>query len=488
MTLVETSLGTLRGRERGGVHQFLGIPYAAPPIGDRRFRAPAPPSPWDGVLDATRLGRVAPQPQAAPDGPLPSRVVDWAEDCLFLNVYTPAPDDDRRPVLVWIHGGAYVRGSGDNTDGTSFAREGDLVVVTLNYRLGAFGFMELGHLDPELAGSGNNGIRDQIAALRWVHEHIARFGGDPERVTVCGESAGAGSVMALLAAPAADGLFHQAISQSAPAGLGRDEGATAAAILDQLGGGLAGLRAADAAEILAAQEAVAAADAAALGTSLLGSSGRGLRPVIDDLTVTRGPAEAVRADGSRPLLLGTNADEGTLFSFYLPRGHRGRTTSRGRGPCRRSRPGDRRVRAAHPDDSIRRSMVRMLGDTMFRTSSLQVAGAQVDAGGTVFVYRFTWAAPGFGGRLGSMHALEIPFVWKQDMAAWSALVGDDGWPPDLADEMHQAWIAFTRTGDPSHAGIGGWPRYDTTRRPTMEFGSTTGVVDDPDGLTRAAWT
>ena len=214
---VVTSLGALQGRIRDGVHEFLGVPYAAPPIGDLRFRPPQPPIPWDGTRSATRLGASAPQIERDPDSPLPATGYATNEDCLFLNVYTPAPDNAARPVLIWIHGGSYMTGRGATVDGGPFARNGDIVVVSINYRLGLLGFMELGHLDPELAGSHNNGIRDQIAALRWVHDNIAVFGGDPTRVTIAGESAGAGSVMAILASPEADDLYHQAISQSAPA-------------------------------------------------------------------------------------------------------------------------------------------------------------------------------------------------------------------------------------------------------------------------------
>ena len=257
MAEVRTSLGTLRGGSRGGIEHYLGIPYAAPPVGARRFLPPDDPAPWDGVREATRFGPCAPQPPGVEGSPLPDREVHWDEDCLFLNVYTPACDDARRPVLVWIHGGAYVRGSGDLYDGTSFAKVGDIVVVTLNYRMGVFGFVELGHLDEGLAGSANNGILDQIAALRWVREHISEFGGDPDQVTISGESAGAGSVMALLASPAADGLYHRAIAQNAPAGFGPLVPGAAETLLEAMGGGgLEALRTASAQELIDTQSRI----------------------------------------------------------------------------------------------------------------------------------------------------------------------------------------------------------------------------------------
>lgn len=492
MPTVETSLGSIQGRERDGVEQYLGIRYAQAPVGDLRFRAPVPVEPWDGAYDATRLGTCAPQAPRAADSPLPSRDIVCDEDCLFLNVYTPGSDDARRPVLFWIHGGAYTRGSGDTTDGTSFAARGDIVVVTINYRLGALGFMELGHLDETLSGSQNNGIRDQITALKWVHDHIAAFGGDPEQVTICGESAGAGSVMAVLASPSADALFHRAISQSAPAGFREAEPGAAEDLLSHLGGGgLDRLRTASVDELVEAQEAAAAAGAGdGRRIVLFGNSGRGFRPAVDGHTVTRTAVDAVAAAGAaaKPLMVGTNLDEGTLFSFSLP----GDITDDEVRVAVKAHADDADAvfdafAAAYPGDSNRRRMVHMQGDTMFRLPSLRFADAQIaSGGGAVYTYLFTFQAEGFGGRMGAMHALEIPFVWNQDLSAWGALVGDAD-PGDLADRMHRAWIAFVRSGDPNHDGIPQWPAYDSDRRPTMEFGPTSRVLDDPAGSTRAAW-
>ena len=238
MTTVETRLGPIRGRERNGVHQFLGIRYAEPPTGVRRFAPPVPVGGWDGVYDATHFGTSAPQVSRAASSPLPGSEIRWDEDCLFLNVYSPAPDHAGRPVLFWIHGGSYTFGSGDAYNGGSFATRGDIVVVTVNYRLGVFGFMELGHLDPALAGSQNNGIRDQITALQWVHDHIEYFGGDPDQVTISGESAGAGSVAAILGAPAADHLYHRAIAQSPPVSFPRTTTDQGDLIIDAVGGGI----------------------------------------------------------------------------------------------------------------------------------------------------------------------------------------------------------------------------------------------------------
>ena len=492
MTTVHTSLGPIRGRERHGVHQFLGIRYAEPPTGARRFAPPVPVGGWDGIHDATRFGAAAPQVARAASSPLPSRNIVWDEDCLFLNVYTPAPDGAGRPVLFWIHGGSYTAGSGDAYDGTSFARQGDIVVVTVNYRLGVFGFMELGHLDPALAGSQNNGIRDQITALQWVHDHIADFGGDPGQVTICGESAGAGSVAAILGAPTADPLYHRAIAQSPPVSFPRTTTDHSDLVVEAVGRGIEGLRAAHPQQLLDAQVAVGEALMQGREPFLLGEGRGGLRPALDDHTITRHPVEAVRALGpaAKPLLIGTNTDEGTLFGFYLT-GAVSDAQLRAAVAEHHDDP-DKVIavfRREHPGESNRRLMVRMLTDTMFRTGALELADAQADAGGTVHVYLFTWASQGFGGRLGAMHALEIPFVWNGDVAAWGAVLGDDHpWPVDLADRMHRAWIGFIRDGDPSHEGIGEWPPYDTNRRPTMEFGATSGILHDPIGELRVVWT
>jgi len=216
--IANTKYGEVAGRFRNGVELFAGIPYASPPVGNLRFAAPSPLESWEGVKDAKRFSPASPQ---LPGEGLTDRFpVLWDEDCLYLNVVTPASDGKKRPVYVWIHGGAYRRGQGGVAwyDGTSFASRGDVVVVTINYRLGAFGFTELGkHFGEKFSSSGLNGLLDQIAALQWVQENIASFGGDPDQVTVGGESAGAFSVANLLASPLAKGLFHRAIAQSGAA-------------------------------------------------------------------------------------------------------------------------------------------------------------------------------------------------------------------------------------------------------------------------------
>ncbi|MFQ5556251.1 MAG: carboxylesterase/lipase family protein, partial [Acidimicrobiales bacterium] len=413
MTTVATPLGEVKGVSEPGCEIFLGLRYARATTGELRFRPPLPAEPWTDVFDATARGPVAPQIPRL-ESVLPQLDQQVSEDCLRLNVFTPAADDRRRPVLVWVHGGSYVWGSANSYDGRSFCREGDIVVVTLNYRLGLWGFVELGHLDRELEGSHNNGIRDLIEGLRWVRANIAAFGGDPDRVTLCGQSAGAGCVLALLASPAADGLYHRCIAQSPPARLGRPHSEDPDRLLAALGGEspatLTDLRAADLDRLLEVEarlENVPAPDRLRLHRS----DRAGTRPVVDDITITAEPVEAIRRRGADnvPLLIGTTLDEGTLFALGLPEvvteadllaaldehtDHPGRVLDA--------------FRREHPGEDLRSIAVHILTDTLFRAPTLDVADAQTAGGASCHVYRFSWRSQGFDGLFGATHALDIP--------------------------------------------------------------------------------
>ncbi len=493
MTTVNTPLGPVQGTALDGCERYAGIRYAQAPVGPRRFLPPEPVEPWTEVYDATEFGASAPQPPPIPGFIITSPELRTSEDCLFLNVFTPTADDGRRPVMVWIHGGAYTIGSGDLYDGSSFARNGDVVVVTLNYRLGVLGWVPLDHLDPALAGSGNNGVRDQIQALRWVRDNIAAFGGDPGNVTIFGESAGGGSVAALLAAPDADGLYHRAIIQSGapnilPAWKPENYVQQILDHLEQPEGGIEALRAADANRLIEAQIDSGAFDRMGRDRDhAIDGSGMGPRPSVDGVVLTATPVEAVRRKGAQnvPLIIGTNADEGTLFSLLLPTDVNDDDLAEGlRHVVRDPEALFEVYRGRH---SPHRLIVEVMTDAVFRIPSLRLADAYVAAGAPVWVYLFTWDTPVFGGLLGATHALELPFVWDlYREPGWQLFVGANP-PESIATAMQHAWLAFARTADPAVEGLPAWPVYHTTARPTFEIDEELRVVDDPDQEVREAW-
>jgi para-nitrobenzyl esterase len=484
--IATTTGGDVRGLTRDGVHVFRSIPYAAPPVGARRFRPPAPVEPWSDVRDATRFGPVAPQLPSPLETMLgaPDPVVSEA-DSLTLSVYTPALDDARRPVLFWIHGGAFVNGTGASPiyDGIRFATHGDLVVVSINYRLGAFGFLHLDEIfGDEFAGSGNVGILDQVLALEWTRDNIAAFGGDPDRVTIFGESAGGMSVGTLLGAPCAQGLFAQAIVQSGSATYAMSsKAATAVArsVLAEAGiDTVAELEAASTDAILAAQGKVLAAGAR---TDLP------FMPVVDGSVLPRVPVEEIRDGlGTVPTMIGTTKDEMTLFTALdLGVGELdGDAVNRELDRTFGERGGEvlDAYTAQHPDFSHRDLLTALATDRVFRIPAIRLAEAAVDRRPT-YMYLFTWETPVFDGKLKSCHALELPFMWDAiDKPGLSMLTGEGPERQALADAMHAAWIAFARTGDP------GWPAYDLDRRATRRFDTTVETLDDPEGGRRELWT
>lgn len=501
--VLEVAGGRVRGRELDGVWAYSGIPYARSPEGPFRWRPPQPPEPWSGVRDALDFGPIAPQSPPIPGIAVPGDPVAQDEDCLTLNVWTPAPDGRPRPVMVWIHGGGFTSGTGAGLlyRGGDLVRHGDVVVVTVNYRLGALGF--LGHPalvegSPAPEAVGNWGLLDQVAALRWVRDHIAGFGGDPGNVTIFGESAGGMSISALLGAPSARGLFHRAIIQSGPPythSLAR-AGRAAEDLAKGLGIG----------EITrAVLESVPAADLVAVTQALQnrtpppGELPLPFLPVVDGAFLPRRPEEAVAAGemAEVPLLVGTNRDELTFFGLGDPEladmDDEGLARWIGRATPDRS-PTDvietyRSVRAARGEPTTPRDLWVAAGsDLVFRWPSLCLATAQRAHQAATFVYLFTWETPAFGGLLGSCHALEIPFVFgavRRPLIAAFAGGGPDA--EALSARMQQAWLSFARAADPSHEGIGRWPAWDATRRATMVFGPGGGAADAPRNDELAVW-
>lgn len=490
--LVETAYGKLQGSEENGVQVWKGVPFAAPPVGALRYRPPQPPAARSGVRESTAFSPIAPQLPSPLNNLFGREQQPSSEDCLYLNIWSPAADGAKRPVLFWIHGGAFTGGSGSTPwyDGGAFARNGDVVVVTINYRLGLFGFLHLADLGGEpFAATGNLGILDQVAALRWVKENIAAFGGDPDNVTIFGESAGGMSVGALLAVPSARGLFHKAILQSGVAhNLPRREAATEIArealkLLEVDEGNVERMRELTVAQILAGQAKLAVSRA---------SAGLFAQPVVDGDALPRPPLEAV-ANGSAagvPLLIGTNLDEVKLFSIMNPsmateEGFRERGAAQA-GAETFAKLADAYA-AGRPNEAKIEAWTHLLSDQLFRIPAIRLAEKQ-EQQAPVWMYRFDYQSPAFGGKLGACHALEIPFVWNNLDAPGSATF--TGERPDrqpLADRMQAAWIAFARGGNPNADSLPSWPAYETGSRATMIFDAACRVENDPNGAERRLW-
>lgn len=496
MSTVTTTYGQVQGLARESHLAFLGMPFAAPPTGKLRFAAPRPPAAWTGVRAATEWGKAArqtthPIPGFAASGP-------QDEDCLYLNVYTPAADSRRRPVLFWIHGGGYTHGTAGEPlyNGGPLAVRGDVVVVTINYRLGAFGFL---HLEDHLPGQGlsaNCGQLDMIAALEWTRDNVAAFGGDPGNVTIFGESAGAAAVGALLAMPAARGLFHKAVLQSGTGRASDREGGrpTAQLVLEELGIGddPAQVRTIGADRLLEAQTAVAA-KAGRAGGPLYG-------PVIDGVTLFKRPIDAIReGDAARiPVMLGTNRDETKLFAATMRREEIddaglaravGATLPKASAAAIEALVGV--YRASRTAKGLPASNLDIVdavqSDNMMRMNALRFALAQKQHQPNTYVYLFTYSSPARGGTLGSCHALEMPFVFGTTGAPTQDRFAGTG--PDverLSANMMDAWLGFARSASPGHEGMGPWPAYGAESRPTMVFDRQCGVQGDPFGEERRA--
>lgn len=489
--------GELAGSAHRGVLRFAGIPFTAPVDGARRFRPPEPHEGWTGRLEATATGPIAPQLDFMA-AMLGTEAEPQHESCLHLNVFTPALDDARRPVLVWIHGGAFILGSGSQAgyDGASLARRGDVVVVSVNYRLGALGFLHLGEIDPDHDRSGNLGILDQIAALEWVRDNIEAFGGDPGNVTIFGESAGGMSVGTLLGTPAAAGLFHKAVPQSgaahnvSPAGHAAEvtgQFLRAAGVDD-----VAGLRAMDAEQLIAVQQQFAMG----FFTDVDGQTAAGanlrlpFQPVADG-AVLDGPAIDAVASGNAagvPVLVGTCRDEWRIFQF-LDQSDVDDAVLETRLAKMFGDGGAAAdvYRAALPGAAPRELFGAAVTDMVFRQPAIRLAEALAAGGSPTYSYLFTWESPAMGGVMGACHALEVPFVFGNLETDGLGMLLGDAPPTGLADVMQESWLAFARTGDPSNDEVGAWPTYDPDSRLTMELNEATAVLEDPEAERRELW-
>ena len=488
---VRLSDGVVRGGTRSGISAFLGIPYAAPPFGANRMRPPQPVQAWAGERDATAFGPTVPKGDYPPQyATLFPEVVIPGEDCLNLNVWTPDVNAAGLPVLVWIHGGSFMNGSGSvgAYDGTAFARDG-VVCVSINYRLAAEGFLFLDD------GIANLGLLDQLAALRWVQENIAAFGGDPARVTVAGESAGAMSVTTLLSMPLAAGLFSQAIAQSGAAAhtLTKEEGRMVSGYLaDALGvpPDRDSIKAVPLDKFVQAAsdlvvEVQTAPDPARWGQLVL--SLLPFAPTVDGSVLPAAPLASITAGqgGNVPLLIGSNHDEARLFLVAAatidlideP------TLAAVAGAYGLSGDDLAVYRGNRPGGSAGDVLAAVITDWFFRIPPIRVAEARAASGiSHTWMYRFDHPEPQDNRRLGACHAAEIPFVFDTaTRAELRPLIGDTP-SQAVADQAHRVWVDFITRGDP------GWARYDAARRTTALLTKTVTPVDDPDGDERALWT
>lgn len=481
--MVRTRKGAVRGRWDGRVGVFRGIPFAVPPVGPRRFQAPQPSEPWDGVREVDVFG--PPPPQASP-GPPPTEPgastrhdpTDW----LTLNIWTPDPGAAGLPVMVWIYGGAYRFGSSADPgfDGAVLARAG-VVVVTANHRVGVEGYAELGGAPP------NRALLDQMAALRWVQEEIKAFGGDPARVTVFGESAGAGAIAALMVMPLARDLFSQAIAHSVPGtyfspDLARGIGSELTAPLG-LTPTVAALADVPPERLL---EAMAQLNRRMPFVNRWGP----FSPVVDGELLPTDPWTGLAAGAGHdvPLMVGHNRDESRLFLVLgglvgAVTDEMAREAMELFGP---GHDGARRMRTAYPDATAEELYVLAHSDRMFRMPSLHLAAAHTAGGGRAHLCELTWPAPGAGGVFGACHGLDVPLVFGVlDQGPAIQLLG----APPVADaaevsaQMQSAWTMFARDGNP------GWAPYDERRRATRIFDISehSGIRTYPEEKSRQLW-
>ncbi|MEV8630862.1 carboxylesterase/lipase family protein [Streptosporangium sp. NPDC051023] len=489
--VTHTSLGAVSGTAADGLCAFRGIPYAEPPVGEHRFRPPQPVGPWQGTLKAVDGTRVCPQERDVLTEDYPDdKKVYTDEDCLYLNVWTPRPDRAKRPVIVFIHGGAARYGTSNEPrySGTHLATRGDAVVVSLNYRLGVLGWTELGGLDPAYRGSGNNGLRDQMTALRWVKEHVADFGGDPANVTVVGESAGAASISAMLATDHPEKLFRRAVLQS-----GNEAFVHTTAFQGKLAAAfpvrdIAKLKAMSVEEVLKVQEkAVSTLPGAAGGALYFGA-------YVDGTLVRDSVIKRVAAGNARgiDLLVGSDRDEINFFGQFAPEGLSGLARQYEAFFPKELADQRERMTAIYRKDRTRQeAALAMFTDQGIRVPLIRLAEAQ-NRWRPTYVFQFDWAPPK---GVGAVHTIELPFMFGTLRFAGiqggqEALRTDRARLTTLSNQMVDAWTSFARTGDPSArrtVSRPAWPAYRTPRRATMIWDIPAKVADDPRGNERALW-
>ena len=473
-----TQYGDVMGTVEDGISVFLGIPYGGD-TAERRFLPAEPPASWDGVRETTDWPHSS--PQTVMDGEL---FASWdhdpplpeSEDMLGLNVWTPGTDDAKRPVMVWLHGGGFTNGSGSSKvyQGTRLAKRGDVVVVTINHRLNMLGYLYLGGLPGGDAypDSGNVGTLDMVMALEWVRDNIASFGGDPDNVTIFGESGGGMKVSALLAMPMAEGLFDKAIVQSGSMISGLTPDAAAQNTNDFLAA--IGI---DDADPIAALKALPASEIRAAVGKWSPAGGLGFMPVVDGRSLPRDPFSPDAPETARdiPMLIGTVDDEASIFVMYDREAIDAMSYEDVVARMAATMPQDGAqalvdgYRALYPDQSPKEIYITIFSDQLFTANAVEQAERKAAQGGApAYVYLFDWDTPKMDGWPGAMHALEVGFAFDQ-LANSTSMVGDVEAAQPLADTMADAWISFARDGDPNTGSLPDWPAFDDEARAFMRF-------------------
>lgn len=488
--VVTTQYGKVKGYLEDGIAVFKGVRYGAD-TATTRFQPPRAPEPWTDVKDALAYANSAPQPPSGDGGGLfrswrPDPPIPTSEDCLFLNVWTPAPDAKKRPVLVWFHGGGFTTGSGSSYayDGVRLAKRGDVVVVTTNHRLNQFGYLNLAAYGEQFADSGAVGALDMIQSLEWVRDNIEAFGGDPGNVLIFGESGGGAKVCTLMAMDKAQGLFHRAVVQSGPRINHATKEASAKAA-DEVVAKL-GLTKDTIAEILT--RPVADILAAAQGVQ-----GAGSGPVLDGRSITRDPfnPDGPPQSANVPLLIGCNRTEGTSLTPADSPNHSLTWETlpaaiKQAFPTKNAKAIIDLYRSKHADIEAPELFFMATSDNTFFRGSVTVADRKAAQGAApVFFYMLDWETPVMGGKRYVPHALDIGMVFD-NVAKSESMSGTGPEAQAIADQMSESWIAFARTGNPANPKVGDWPAYTVAQRNMMVFRTKPGVEVDIRAEERAA--
>ena len=493
--IVETKNGKLKGTtEENGIFVFKGINYAKAPINELRFKPPEPINPWEGVKDATEFGPIAPQPPPFIPNPLLDALKKNEDNCLSINIWTPAIDRNKRPVMFWIHGGALETGNGAIYNGQFLSERGNIVVVTINYRLGALGFLYVP------GKTANVGLLDQSLALKWVKENIESFGGDPENITIFGESAGALSVSCLMTMPVAKGLFKRGICESNVVTLfghnPKDGISFNKMLFSTVGVEYGDL---DAIRKIPTKELVGAFYTNKLKLTFA----EYYPPYIDGEVLPVHPYEAVKNGAAKnfQIIAGTNEDEYKLFTALDPNAKNfDQTKLNNQLNLILTKLGLNEIRKKELIQKYEEVLGKMnttsalsfleefQNDYIFRIPLMRYIDEQSFHQKDIYHYMFNWKSPAFGGALGACHALEIPFVWGSMIDVEMGFFPKRDEETDvLSKKIMDCWINFAKTGDPNHNNIPNWPKYDINRRSTMIFDKDLVVIDDPKGETRKIW-